>query len=95
VLLQFVEEHMVDDESALAWTSAVARHLLVDSPTTKTTQKLKRLPKTNKLSTSSAIITRQNLTINESQAIEGPETTPTKGGSKRKRKSTVQVDQGV
>ena len=95
VLLQFVEEHMVDDEAAQAWTSAVARHLLLDSPTTKTTHKLPRLPKSNKPSTSSAITTRKNLSIKESQAEGSPETTPTKGGSKRKRKSSVQVDPGV
>ena len=80
VPLQFVEEHMVEDEAALAWTTAVARHLLVDSPTSKTTQKLQHLPKTNKQPTSSATITRKTLRINESQANEGPETTPTKSG---------------
>ena len=93
VPLGFLEEHMVDDETALAWTSAVAKHLFMDSPSPKTINK--RLSKTNTLSTLSAKIPRKNVRIDESQANEALETTPTKSASKRKRKSSVLVDPGV
>ena len=33
--VDFVEQHMVDDDVAIAWTNAVAQHLLIDSPNTK------------------------------------------------------------
>ena len=33
--LELVEENMVDDDTARAWTEAVARHLLIDSPGSK------------------------------------------------------------
>ena len=94
VPLRFLEEHMVDDETALAWTSAVAKHLFLDSPTTSKTKDT-RLPKTNKIPKSSATFPRKTLRIDESQAEIGHDTTPSNSGSKRKRKSSVVVDPGL
>ena len=95
VPLQFVEENMVDDETALAWTTAVANHLLIDSPTSKTTEKRMHLRTTNKASKAPATNPKKPLRINESQVDEGHDITPSKSGSKRKRKSSVLVDPGI
>ena len=87
--LEFVEQHMVDDDVAIAWTNAVAQHLLIDSPTTKG----------KKTAQSQASLTtgksRKSMRETPYDPREDEELTPSKKGPKRKRKSSVLVDPGI
>jgi len=87
VPLEFVEEHMVDDDVALAWTTAVAHHLLIDSPSTKA----KRIAE----SKSSSNPRKKNKSKPDPPYDPEDEDTPNKMGTKRKRKSSVMLDPGL
>ena len=87
--LEFVEQHMVDDDVAIAWTNAVAQHLLIDSPNTKV--------KKNAQSQASSTTRQSRKSIPETprDPREDEEVSPSKKGSKKKRKSSVQLDPGI
>jgi hypothetical protein len=88
VPLELVEENMVDDDTARAWTEAVARHLLIDSPGSKAQ------PLRESRSSSSAR-KKKHPKIPETQNDAEEELTPSKKGTKRKRKSSVLLDPGI